>query len=79
DVSVIDELPPGRTPVKTRLVNSLRRAEVEQFVLGTCEKGQQAYWVCPLIEESETLQLQTAVDTQLELQQALPMLNIGLL
>ncbi|EGZ48367.1 ATP-dependent DNA helicase RecG [Neisseria wadsworthii] len=79
DVSVIDELPPGRTPVKTRLVNSLRRAEVEQFVLGTCEKGQQAYWVCPLIEESETLQLQTAVDTQLELQQALPMLNVGLL
>ncbi|MDO4640777.1 MAG: ATP-dependent DNA helicase RecG [Neisseria sp.] len=79
DVSVIDELPPNRTPIKTRLVNSARRAEVENFVLGTCEKGQQAYWVCPLIEESETLQLQTAVDTQLELQQALPSLNIGLL
>ena len=78
DVSVIDELPPNRTPIKTRLVNSLRRTQVESFVLSTCQKGQQAYWVCPLIEESETLQLQTAVDTQLELQQALPDLSIGL-
>ncbi|RJR70012.1 DEAD/DEAH box helicase, partial [Neisseria meningitidis] len=50
DVSVIDELPPGRTPIKTRLVNNVRRAEVEGFVLGTCRKGRQAYWVCPLIE-----------------------------
>ncbi|WP_416191217.1 ATP-dependent DNA helicase RecG [Neisseria sp. CCUG12390] len=78
DVSVIDELPPNRTPIKTRLVNSLRRAEVEGFVLNTCRKGQQAYWVCPLIEESETLQLQTAVDTLAELQTALPELSIGL-
>ncbi|MCI4053421.1 ATP-dependent DNA helicase RecG, partial [Klebsiella pneumoniae] len=46
DVSVIDELPPGRTPIKTRLVNNVRRAEVEGFVLGTCRKGRQAYWVC---------------------------------
>ena len=53
DVSVIDELPPGRTPIKTRLVNNVRRAEVEGFVLNICRKGQQAYWVCPLIEESE--------------------------
>ncbi|KLT73724.1 ATP-dependent DNA helicase RecG [Neisseria arctica] len=78
DVSVIDELPPNRTPIKTRLVNSLRRAEVESFVLSTCLKGQQAYWVCPLIEESETLQLQTATETLTQLQTALPQLNIGL-
>ena len=78
DVSVIDELPPGRTPIKTRLVNNLRRAEVEGFVLNICRKGQQAYWVCPLIEESETLQLQTATETLEQLQAALPELNIGL-
>lgn len=78
DVSVIDELPPGRTPIKTRLVNNVRRAEVEGFVLGTCRKGRQAYWVCPLIEESETLQLQTATETLEQLQTALPELNIGL-
>ncbi len=79
DVSVIDELPPNRTAVKTRLVNSVRRAEVEGLVLNACQKGRQVYWVCPLIEESEALQLQTAVDTQLELQQSLPDLRIGLL
>ena len=79
DVSVIDELPPNRTAIKTRLVNSVRRVEVEGLVLSTCQKGQQVYWVCPLIEESEALQLQTAVDTQLELQQSLLDLNIGLL
>lgn len=78
DVSVIDKLPPGRTPIKTRLVNNVRRAEVEGFVLNICRKGQQAYWVCPLIEESETLQLQTATETLEQLQAALPELNIGL-
>ncbi|WII92175.1 ATP-dependent DNA helicase RecG [Kingella negevensis] len=78
DVSSIDELPPNRTPIKTKLVNQLRRAEVEGFVLNTCQKGQQAYWVCPLIEESEVLQLQTATDTLVELQAALPQLKIGL-
>lgn len=78
DVSVIDELPPNRTPIQTRLVNSLRRAEVEGFVLNTCRKGRQVYWVCPLIEESETLQLQTATETQAALQTALPELSIGL-
>lgn len=78
DVSSIDELPPDRTPIKTKLVNQLRRDEVEGFVLATCQKGQQAYWVCPLIEESETLQLQTATDTLAALQAALPQLNIGL-
>ncbi|HFC8518061.1 TPA: ATP-dependent DNA helicase RecG [Neisseria weaveri] len=78
DVSVIDELPPNRTPIQTRLVNSLRRPEVEGFVLNTCRKGRQVYWVCPLIEESETLQLQTATETQAALQAALPELTIGL-
>lgn len=78
DVSVIDELPPGRTPIQTRLVNSRRRAEVEGFVLNTCRQGRQAYWVCPLIEESEALQLQTATDTHAALTAALPELNIGL-
>ncbi|ULJ69981.1 ATP-dependent DNA helicase RecG [Wielerella bovis] len=78
DVSSIDELPPNRTPIKTKLVNHLRRAEVEGFVLNTCQKGQQAYWVCPLIEESETLQLQTATETWQNLQAALPDLKIGL-
>ena len=78
DVSMIDELPPRRTPIKTRLVNNARRVEVEGFVLNTCQQGQQVYWVCPLIEESETLQLQTAVETQAELQAALPDLSIGL-
>lgn len=78
DVSVIDELPPGRTPIITRLVNSSRRHEVEKLVRHTCAQGQQAYWVCPLIEESEVLQLQTAVDTVAELQNSLPELTIGL-
>lgn len=78
DVSVIDELPPNRTPIKTRLVSDNRRRDVEGFVLNTCRQGHQAYWVCPLIEESETLQLQTATETQAALQEALPELNIGL-
>ncbi|GAA8968813.1 ATP-dependent DNA helicase RecG [Helicobacter pylori] len=78
DVSSIDELPPNRTPIKTLLVNQVRRHDVEGFVLNTCQKGQQVYWVCPLIEESEALQLQTATDTLARLQAALPGLSIGL-
>lgn len=78
DVSVIDELPPGRTPVQTKLINAERRHEVEGYVHHQCQKGGQAYWVCPLIEESETLQLQTAVDTHTLLEQTLAPLNIGL-
>jgi ATP-dependent DNA helicase RecG len=61
DVSVLDELPPGRTPVATRLVNQKRRAEIVAWVGKACAEGRQAYWVCPLIEESEKLELQTAV------------------
>ncbi|EGC16157.1 ATP-dependent DNA helicase recG [Kingella denitrificans] len=78
DVSSIDELPPNRTPIKTLLVNQVRRHDVEGFVLNTCQKGQQVYWVCPLIEESEVLQLQTATDTLARLQAALPGLSVGL-
>ena len=70
DVSVLDELPPGRTPVVTRLVNQRRRAEIVEHVGKRCEAGAQAYWVCPLIEESEKLELQTAVALHAELSAA---------
>ncbi len=78
DVSVIDELPPGRTPVVTKLVAEERRDEVIQRVRDACINGHQAYWVCPLIEESEKLQLQTALDTHAHLQQTFPELRVGL-
>jgi len=114
DVSVIDEMPPGRTPVATRLVAESRRPEVIQRVRDACMAGSQAYWVCPLIEESdagtrsrgplggcdreggeaarsgspisrtsvrgrsEVLQLQTALDTHMLLQQTFPELKVGL-
>jgi ATP-dependent DNA helicase RecG len=78
DVSVIDELPPGRTPVATKLVADDRRDEILQRVREACAQGHQAYWVCPLIEESETLQLQTANDTYAHMQQAFSELNVGL-
>ena len=79
DVSVIDQLPPGRTPVRTRLITSAKRAQVIAHVRDACRAGRQAYWVCPLIEESETLDLQTATDTWQALTEALPDLHIGLL
>jgi len=78
DVSVIDELPPGRTPIATRLVSDARRDEVLAKVREACNQGAQAYWVCPLIEESETLQLKTALETYEHLQQAFPDLRVGL-
>jgi len=67
DVSVLDELPPGRTPVATRLVSERRRDEIIAWVGKMCAQGRQAYWVCPLIEESEKLELQTAVALHAEL------------
>jgi len=79
DVSVLDELPPGRTPVATRLVNNRRRVEIVERVRRACAGGRQAYWVCPLIEESEKLELQTAVALHAELTAALPELAVGLL
>jgi len=78
DVSVIDELPPGRTPIATKLVSDTRRDEVLARVREACAEGRQAYWVCPLIEESETLQLKTALETYEHLQQAFPDLRVGL-
>jgi len=78
DVSVIDELPPGRTPVVTKLVSDARRDEVIARVRDACMQGRQAYWVCPLIEESEALQLQTAVDTYESLRTTFPDLRVGL-
>ncbi|MDR1661616.1 MAG: ATP-dependent DNA helicase RecG, partial [Azoarcus sp.] len=78
DVSVLDELPPGRTPVRTRLVSEARRDEVIGRIRGAVAAGCQAYWVCPLIEESETLQLQTALDTHAMLSQELAGLSVGL-
>ena len=79
DVSVIDALPPGRTPIKTRLVADTRRDEVLARVRAACLAGGQAYWVCPLIEESEKLQLITAQDTYATLVAQLPELAIGLI
>jgi ATP-dependent DNA helicase RecG len=61
DVSVLDEMPPGRTPVTTKLISEKRRAQIVDWVGRACREGRQAYWVCPLIEESEKLELQTAV------------------
>lgn len=78
DVSAIDELPPGRTPVKTAAVSERRRSEVVARVHHACRAGRQVYWVCPLIEESEVLQCQAAEDTAAALTAALPKLNIGL-
>ncbi|MBB3214556.1 ATP-dependent DNA helicase RecG [Herbaspirillum sp. Sphag1AN] len=78
EVSVIDELPPGRTPIVTRTVDQNRREEVIARVHAAAQEGRQIYWVCPLIEESEALQLQTATDTCAMLTEALPELQIGL-
>ncbi len=78
DVSVIDELPPGRTPVVTKLLADTRREEVEQRIRDACVQGGQAYWVCPLIEESEALQLKTALETFERIQTTFPELRVGL-
>ena len=78
DVSLLDELPPGRTPVLTKLVAESRRAEVVARVRAACAAGRQTYWVCPLIEESETLQLKTALETHERLTTELPELRVGL-
>lgn len=79
DVSVIDALPPGRTPIITKLVSEKRREEILARVRAACQEGQQAYWVCPLIEESEALQLVTANETYETIQAAFPELTVGLL
>jgi ATP-dependent DNA helicase RecG len=78
DVSVIDQMPPGRTPVATRLVSEARRDEVIQRIRDACVAGSQAYWVCPLIEESEALQLKTALETYDVVRRTFPELRVGL-
>ncbi|MEE3216502.1 MAG: ATP-dependent DNA helicase RecG [Pseudomonadota bacterium] len=78
DVSVIDELPPGRTPVTTAVVPDERRPDVIARIRNACAEGRQAYWVCTLIEESEALTCQAAEVTHQELTEALPELSIGL-
>jgi ATP-dependent DNA helicase RecG len=78
DVSVIDELPPGRTPVKTVVLPETRRDEIVERIHKQVLEGRQAYWVCPLIEESEELRYQAAEETATSLQEALPEVRVGL-
>jgi ATP-dependent DNA helicase RecG len=78
DVSVLDELPPGRAPVRTRLARQERREEVMAWIRREVAAGRQVYWVCPLIEESEVLELQTALETYAWLREALPECTVGL-
>ncbi|MBA3057914.1 MAG: ATP-dependent DNA helicase RecG [Gammaproteobacteria bacterium] len=79
DVSTIDELPPGRTPIITKVVNEARRDEVIARICAQLEAGRQIYWVCPLIEESEALDLSNATETHAQLSAALPGVMVGLL
>jgi len=78
DCSIIDELPPGRTPVSTVVIADSRRDQVIERVRAACNEGRQAYWVCTLIEESEALQCQAAEVTEATLRELLPELRIGL-
>ncbi|MFK7885743.1 MAG: ATP-dependent DNA helicase RecG [Gammaproteobacteria bacterium] len=79
DVSIIDELPPGRTPVTTAAVNDSRRGDVIERVARACAEGQQVYWVCPIIEESETLEAQAAEDTATKLAEVLEKVQVALI
>jgi len=79
DVSTIDELPPGRSPVVTKLFADTRRQSVVDRIRDEVAQGRQVYWVCPLIEESETLDLQNATATHERLARALPGFGVGLL
>src|SRR5258707_15030885 len=78
DVSIIDELPPGRTPVKTVVLAGTRRDEVVMRIRTACLEGRQAYWVCPLIDESEEMPYQAAEETAAALAAALPELAVGM-
>jgi ATP-dependent DNA helicase RecG len=79
DVSTIDELPPGRTPIVTKVVSDARRDEVITRIRGQLAEGRQIYWVCPLIEESESIDLVNATQTHETLSAALPGVMVGLL
>ena len=78
DVSSIDELPPGRTPVRTVVLPDTRRDELTQRLIDACAQGRQAYWVCTLIEESDEIEAQAAEAAYAELQKQAPGLRIGL-
>ncbi len=78
DTSIIDELPPGRTPVNTVVIDNARRAQIIERIAHVCASGQQVYWVCTLIEESEALQAQAAEAAFEELKTALPQLQVAL-
>jgi ATP-dependent DNA helicase RecG len=78
DVSVLDELPPSRQPVRTSVLPESRREDIVARIADACRAGRQAYWVCPLIEESENLDSQAATDTAAALAAALPQLEVGL-
>ncbi len=79
DVSTIDELPPGRTPIVTKVISDARRDEVITRIRGQLDEGRQIYWVCPLIEESESIDLVNATQTHEALSGALPGVSVGLL
>ena len=79
DVSTLDELPPGRTPIVTKVVNDARRDEVVARIQAQIAEGRQIYWVCPLIEESESMDLVNATQTHAALSEALPDVLVGLL
>ena len=79
DISIIDEMPPGRKPVETVVVPNSRRNEVQERVRIACAGGQKAYWVCPLINESEILEAEAVVQRAQVLQEELPDVRIGLL
>lgn len=78
DSSAIDELPPGRTPVQTVVMSNEKRSQIVEKIKEVCTQGQQVYWVCPLIEESEVLQFQAAETSYELLNQQLPSLTVGL-
>ncbi|HUI61223.1 MAG TPA: helicase-related protein, partial [Steroidobacteraceae bacterium] len=78
DISVIDELPPGRTPIRTVVMPEQKRDAIVARILGACREGRQVYWVCPLIEESEELRSQAAEETAAALAEALPEIRVGL-
>jgi len=78
DISVIDELPPGRTPINTVVMSEQKREAVVARIVALCREGRQAYWVCPLIEESEELRSQAAEETAASLAEALPGIHVGL-
>jgi ATP-dependent DNA helicase RecG len=78
DVSIIDELPPGRTPIRTVVLPDTRRSEIVERIDTACRSGRQAYWVCPLIDESDLVRYEAAEKTAAQLAEALPGVRIGL-